>query len=147
MNYSSNCDGGFISEEMAAYFDRLAHDMKPYRYLLKDPEQRKQLHMDQAARAVEDRVVRAALRVAARCGDLELAAFRPVEIRSADGDPDEEAAERLAARHGFDPGRLTALRGLARSRDVTMETVIRAALKGELLQVVLLPPVDRDREG
>ena len=34
----ATCDGGYISERMATYFDRLARDMKPYRYLLEMDE-------------------------------------------------------------------------------------------------------------
>ena len=96
------CDGSFVSERMATYFDRLARDMKPYRYLLEmDVEHRKQL---QSARKREDVAVRALLTVAGRHGNVEYAARTKGERRE-----DEDEAARIAREHCFDAARLIAL--------------------------------------
>jgi hypothetical protein len=79
--------------------------------------------------------VRALLEVASTCGSEERAAFLGSEQR---GEPEDEA-DRIAREHGFTHDRLIALRGLARSRGVDLETVLRAALRGELRSVVERP--------
>ena len=73
------------------------------------------------------------LTVAGRLGDVERAAIVPFERRE-----DDEAA-RIAHEHGFDGMRLQAFRGLARSRDVGLEVVLRAALVSNLRRIVELP--------
>jgi len=87
----------------------------------------------------ENRLVAALVTLADRLGDEERAVILQAESRN-DADKDDEAA-RIVREHGFSPDRLVALRGLARSRDVALETVLRAALRGELREIVKLPPV------
>jgi len=101
-----------------------------------------------AERRREDVVVRALVEVANRCGDVEHAARVPGEYR---GDEDDESKSmRLVHDHGFDVARLTAFRGLARSRDVALEAVLRAALRGDLRTIVELravPQAEQERGG
>ncbi len=89
---------------------------------------------------VESRLVAALVTVAGRLGDEEQAVLARAESRNGDPDDDDEAT-RIVREHGFSPDRLVALRGLARSRDVELEVVLRAALRGSLRDVVKLPPV------
>jgi len=49
----------------------------------------------------------------------------------------------LAAEHGVEAARISAYRSLARSRGLTLEQTLRAAFRGELRDVVDLPPVRR----
>ncbi len=89
------------------------------------------------------RIVRALLAFAGRSGNVEHAAFsRGVQSRDL---PDEAA--RIAADHGFGPDRLIAMKGLARSRGVELEVVLRAALRGTLREIVELPAVTGDGGG
>lgn len=94
---------------------------------------------DHTTRRAEHRgtvVVRALLVVAEKSGTHEQAAFSiGIERR----DLSDEAA-RIAADHGFGPDRLIAMRGLARTRGVELEVVLRAALRGDLYETVRLPP-------
>jgi len=87
--------------------------------------------------AQEDRAVAALVALASKLPREERADFRP----RAESDPDDPDAEGLAvaADHGIDPARLTALRSLARSRGLNLEQVLRAAMRGELRDVVELP--------
>ncbi len=64
-----------------------------------------------------------------------------VYVNGGGDEPDDDEAARIVREHGFSPDRLVALRGLARSRDVELEVVLRAALRGSLRDVVKLPPV------
>jgi len=130
-------DGGFVSEEVCATLDRIAW-LTPRHDPLRDPETRQRLHY-------EDVAVRALLEVASTCGSEERAAFLGSEHRGAH----EDEAERIAREHGFTTDRLTAFRSLARSRGVELETVLRAALRGELRSVVERRPTarsDNERE-
>jgi hypothetical protein len=56
------------------------------------------------------------------------------------GHDDEDEADRIAREHGFSSDRLIALRGLARSRGVELDVVLRHALSGELRAIVERPP-------
>ena len=61
-----------------------------------------------------------------------------------------ESAEalRLIRDHGFDRShRLVALRSLVRSRGVPLEDVLRAALRGDLRWIVLLPAIPPEMRG
>jgi len=89
---------------------------------------------------VESRLVAALVTVAGRLGDEERAVLAQAESRNGDPDDDDEAT-RIVREHGFSPDRLVALRGLARSRDVELEVVLRAALRGDLRAVVEMPVV------
>ena len=51
----------------------------------------------------------------------------------------DREALRIAASHGIDGTRLRAYDGLARSRGVGLDVVLRAALRGDLRDVVILP--------
>lgn len=86
--------------------------------------------------AYEDRVVKALLTVAARCGHVQRASF--TSSPEARGEEFDEA-EQIAWGHGFGPDRLIAMRSLARSRGVELADVLRAALRGDLRDVVALP--------
>jgi hypothetical protein len=83
----------------------------------------------------EDRVVFAILEIANARHGLEQAAVPDASARFGN----ESQAERIVREHGFDLTRVKALRGLARSRDVDLEVVLRAALRGDLRDVVLMP--------
>ncbi len=87
-------------------------------------------------RATEDRLVGVLMQRAAGLSGEERAV---VAVGRRD---DEDPAERLARQHGWDDHRLVALRGLAASRGLSLEHVLRAAMRGALRQVVLIPPVD-----
>ena len=87
----------------------------------------------------EDETVRALVKAAATCGDVEQAVAPVGEPRSNDDEEDEAA--RIARDHGFGPDRLIAMRSLARSRGVSLEVVLRAALRGDLREIVALPPI------
>jgi hypothetical protein len=67
---------------------------------------------------------------------VEHAAARPTERRE-----DDDEADRLVRDHGLSADRVIAFRGLARSRGVGLEEVLRHWLRGELRAVVALPPV------
>lgn len=95
----------------------------------------------QQARAADAQLVTVLLRRAGDLGDEERA-VRPTMERRADEDP----AEKLARDHGWDDGRLVAMRGLAASRGVSLERVLRAALRGGLREVVELPSGNRPSE-
>ncbi len=131
------CDGGFVPEDVAAVLDAIGARFRAFpgyyhpSYEARAADARHQRQLD-----VEERVVRALVKVAGRAGDEEHAVLRSLENR---GDEDDEAA-RIAREHGWDDGRLIALRGLAASRGVDLSVVIRAALRGELRAVVELPP-------
>ena len=88
--------------------------------------------------ADEDRVVAALLRLAERFGSDERAAYVPPEIQAAESDADREA-ERIARDHGITSSRLVPLRSLAVSRNVPLETVLRAWMRGDLASIVRLP--------
>ncbi len=57
---------------------------------------------------------------------------------------DDEAA-RLVSDHCIDDVRLTAYASLAQSRGVDLEAVIRAAMRGDLRDIVKLPPRTAER--
>ncbi len=132
------CDGGFVPEDVAAVLDAVGARFRAFPgYYHPSYEARAADARHQRQRDVENRVVRALVKVAGRAGAEEHAVLRSLDENR--GDEDDEAA-RIAREHGWDDGRLIALRGLAASRGVDVETVIRAALKGELRAVVELPP-------
>lgn len=108
-------------------------------YPLPDAETRRRRYYEDRAAEREDTVVRALLTVAARTTAVEFAAVG-AERRNAD----EDEAERIAADHGFSRDRMAAFRGLARSRGVELEVVLRAALRGELRSIVERGEVRRD---
>lgn len=56
-----------------------------------------------------------------------------------DLDAEDAAGLRIAYEHGVDATRVTAYKRLARSRGLTLEAVLRAAVRGELADVVRLP--------
>ena len=132
------CNGQFVPEDVAAVFDEMAHVSRSHRYL-DDLETRKRLHY---AEQRENLVIEALLTVAERSGAEERAAFFPATHRS---DKSDEAT-RIAADHGFGPDRLVAMKSLAHHRGVELETVLRAALRGDLRSIVMLPD-QRTREG
>ena len=121
----SACDGSYINSSMATAYDRIAEQYRAYRRY--------------ETSETETRVVAALVTVAGRLGDEERAVLAGAEPRN--GDPDDDEATRIVRDHGFTPDRLVAMRGLARSRDVELEAVLRAALRGELRDIVKLPPV------
>ena len=87
----------------------------------------------------EDQIINALVEVAARtAGVAERAAFWVGGWEDRSHDVDE--ADRIAREHGFDECRLSAMRSLARSRDVDLAVVLRAALRGDLRDVVRMPP-------
>ena len=49
----------------------------------------------------------------------------------------------IAHEHGIDPGRISAYKSLAKSRNLTLEQCLRAAFRGELRQVIDLPTARR----
>jgi len=61
-----------------------------------------------------------------------------MERAALDVEADQEAL-RLAAGHGIDGTRLRAYDRLARSRGVGLDVVLRAALRGDLRDVVVMP--------
>jgi len=131
------CDGGFVPEDVAAVLDAIGARFRAFPgYYHPSYEARAADARHQRQRDVEDRVVQALVAVAGRAGAEEHAVLRSLENR---GDDADEAA-RIAREQGWDDGRLIALRGLAASRGVGVEVVIRAALRGELRAVVELPP-------
>lgn len=131
------CDGGFVPEDVADVLDRIGARYRAFPgYYHPSYEARAADARHQRQRDVEDRVVKALATCARRAGDEEHAVLRSLENR---GDDADEAA-RIAREQGWDDGRLIALRGLAAARGVDVETVIRAALKGELRDIVKLPP-------
>ena len=130
------CDGRFVLEHMVDFHDQMQVADRCYHWLM-DYDTRVQRHRS-ATR--ENTVLRALLTVAARSGDEERAAFFPAAHRNEQ--PDE--AGRIAADHGFGPDRLIAMKGLARSRGVGLETVLRAALRGEFRSIVELPVAHAD---
>ncbi len=126
-------DGRFVSEEEAAVRDEVTWRSGSIRLL--DPETRHRMSV--AARA-EQRVMDALLTVADRCGDDEQASFFSGWRRGK-----ETEADRIAREHGFGQDRIVAMKGLARWAGVPLETVLRAALRGELRSVVELGPAER----
>lgn len=87
----------------------------------------------------EDRIVAALVTVANRNTDIiERAAFWISGWGDHGQDVDEAA--RIAREHGFDECRLTAMKSLARSRDIELADVLRAALRGDLRDIVRKPP-------
>ena len=56
---------------------------------------------------------------------------------------DDREGLRVAHDHGIDPLRVSAMWSLAKSRGLALDEVLRAALRGELRQVVELPDVRR----
>jgi len=122
----SACDGSYINSSMATAYDRIAEQYRAYRRY--------------ETSETETRVVAALVTVAGRLGDEERAVLAGAEPRNGDPDDDDEAT-RIVRDHGFTPERLVALRGLARSRDVELAVVLRAALRGSLRDIVKLPPV------
>ncbi len=124
---STGCDGRFVPDEVVDYHDGMQVAHRQFAHL-DDRAHRVRLHR-------EDVVLRSLMKVAARMGSEERAVVIPAgDIR---GLPE---AERIAAEHGFSEDRLIAMRGLARSRGVELEVVLRAALRGELRSIVQLPP-------
>jgi hypothetical protein len=92
----------------------------------------------------DDLVVAALLRVASEMDDVEHANLgRQFEPRS------QESAVALAiiAEHGYSTETLVPLKGLARSRGVDLETVLRASIHNDLRAIVQLPPVSSDQPG
>ncbi len=134
-DHTSACDGRPIPPWLAAFHERMQRAHLPHSYLL-DLDTRIRLHRAETAQRRDDATVRALVVVANRCGDVEFAAHVQGEHRG-----DEDEAARIAREHCFDAGRLSAFRGLARSRGTTLEEVLRAALRGELRRVVERPPV------
>ena len=122
----SACDGSYINSSMAAVYDRVAEQYRTYR------------RYEASETETETRVVAALVTVAGRLGDEERAVLAQADSRNGDPDDDDEAT-RIVREHGFSPDRLVALRGLARSRGVELEAVLRATLRGELRDIVKLP--------
>ena len=123
------CNGAVVPDRIVDFYDAMAVQHRNYAHL-DDLETRRQLY-------AEDIVVRALATVADRAGTEERSAFGgPQEFRAK-----HDEADRIARDHGFGPDRLIAMKGLARSRDVDLETVLRAALRGELRSIVALPAV------
>lgn len=60
---------------------------------------------------------------------------------------DDAEGLRIAVDHGIDPLRVSAYQGLARSRGLSLEEVLRAAFRGELREVVRLPDVRGERRA
>jgi hypothetical protein len=136
----SSCDGSFVPEDVARVLDKTAHQYRSFpghynpSYEVRAADARRQRKADE-----ETRVVRALMMLAARTGTVETAAVGGVADRAAEGDGDSAEAARIAREHGFDTGRLIAMRSLARARAVPLETVLRAALRGDLRRIVELP--------
>jgi len=134
-------DGGFVPEAVADVLDTIGDRYRAFpgyyhpSYEARAADARHQRQLD-----VESRLVAALVTLADRMGDEERAVILQVEARNGD-EPDDDEATRLAREHGFSPDRLIALRGLARSRDVELAVVLRASLRGELRDIVRLPPV------
>ena len=121
----SRLDGEYFDapgdELIEAFHERMKRDSAPFRYLL-DYETRKRLHYAERRRQREDEVVAVLLRVGQTGAGVE----------------ERGEAERLVAEHHL-ADRLPALRSLAKSRGVDLETVLRAYLRGDLAAVVALP--------
>jgi len=127
------CDGRPVADFLWDFHERMA---EPYRAPYasgRGPAKRSD--------ADTDELVGALLVVAGRLGDEERATIPFLERR---GDDPDDAAARIVAEHGFSDLRLQAFRGLARSRNVDLETVLRAALRGALREIVELPPDQRE---
>ena len=108
------------------FHERMKRDMAASDHLLDQPyEVRKAMLAQECELRAEDAVVAVLLR--RRAGLL-------VELRG--------EAERLVEEHHL-AQQLPAMRSLARSRDVDLETVLRAWLRGELRSIVELPPRTR----
>ncbi len=122
------CDGDVIDPMIWDYHERMA---QPYRapYSAGRPPAKRDA-------AEIDRLVSALLTVAGRLGGEERATVPFLERR---GDDPDDAAARLVAEHGLSGLRLQAFRGLAKSRGVGLEVVLRAALRGALREIVELP--------
>ncbi len=91
--------------------------------------------------AEERRAIDAVVRWAAHRPDIETAAVLPGSTRAGPDDDDEGLA--LARDHGIDLARVKAYASLAASRGVTLEATLRAYFRGELREIVTLPPVAR----
>ena len=127
------CDGSFIPEWFADYLDRRAQQARSYAYLA-------DIHHRHPVTPEEKRVVDALLVIAERVGAEERAAFTASEWRSEGAD---EAA-RLVHDHGIDSAIVVPFKGLAESRGVSLETTLRAWMRGELRDIVRLPPRQRE---
>ena len=88
---------------------------------------------------VEDRCVAALVRLAAHAFVEQAAHHFDREDRVAHRSESDREALRIAAAHGIDGTRLRAYDGLARARGVGLDVVLRAALRGDLRDVVILP--------
>lgn len=141
MTYSS-CDGGFVPEKTAAFLDHLAQLHRAYPAPDYDTRSRglAERKAVDTKRDVEDRLVSALVKVASRSGDIECATMSPRERRD-----DDDDADRIAREHGFSPDRLIAMRALARSRGVGLDVVLRAALRGDLRDIVTMPPRNAEK--
>ena len=96
------------------------------------------------AEVEECRAVDALLRYAERHPAGEQRTDPPLEL---DLDDEDLFGLLVAAEHGVEAARISAYRSLARSRGLTLEQVLRAAFRGELREVVELPPVPRAKVG
>lgn len=96
---------------------------------------------------VEDRCVAALLRLKANLREEKASAhFDAHEWAAVEAESDQEAL-RIAAGHGIDGTRLRAYDSLARSRGVGLDVVLRAALRSDLRDVVILPARQRPASG
>lgn len=109
------------------FHERMRRDMAAFDHLLDQPyEARKAMIAHEREQRGEDAVVEALLR----------RAQGTVELRG--------EAERLVENHHL-AAILPAMRSLARARDVDLETVLRAMLRGELRSIVELPESQEER--
>lgn len=92
-------------------------------------------------RGQEDRAVAVLLRLAPHVEEERCAAYPSASERSAMRSEGDREALVIANNHGVDGSRLRAYDSLARSRGVGLDVVLRAALRGALRDVVLMPPV------
>lgn len=95
------------------------------------------------ARSDEARAVAALLRHAERQQHEQ----RVDPVTATDLDEDDLEGLRLARDHGVDPTRLAAYRSLGRSRGLCLGDTLRAAMRGELRDVVEIPAVERSRRS
>jgi len=86
--------------------------------------------------ADEERAISALVALAARLPREERADLIPTVSPAPE---DDTEGLRLAHEHGVDAQRLIAYRGLAHSRGVPLSSVLRAAFRGELRDIVNLP--------
>lgn len=97
--------------------------------------------------AQEDRCVAALLRLASAVEEERAGGNPSRSERAAKQVESDQEALRLAADHGIDGSRLRAYDALARSRGVDLSVVLRAALRGDLREVVVMPARPRNPEG